>query len=223
MIQSKKDYLFYLEADRIALGRRKRNVAQKLKALFFPDHIWKFQRTLRKLEYMANTKTGGKIGRMLVARKFQRLSVKLGFSIPINVFGAGLSIAHYGTIIVNTGAKVGNNCRLHAGVNIGTEAGYGNKAPVMGNNIYIGPGAKIFGAITLADNIAVGANAVVNKSFEENNIAIGGIPAKKLGDTQVENLLINATRIIELGLNKTGQEAFTAMEWQQKIQEASSK
>lgn len=45
--------------------------------------------------------------------------------------------------------------------------------------MWIGPGVKIFGKVTIADNIQIGANAVVNKSFEESDITIVGIPAIK--------------------------------------------
>jgi serine O-acetyltransferase len=48
--------------------------------------------------------------------------------------------------------------------------------------VYIAPGAKIYGAIEIADNIAIGANAVVNKSFLEPNITIAGVPARKISD-----------------------------------------
>lgn len=59
----------------------------------------------------------------------------------------------------------------------------------MGNNVYIGPGAKLFGRIEIADGIAIGANAVVNKSFLENNISIAGIPAKKIGNMGTRGIL----------------------------------
>ena len=45
-------------------------------------------------------------------------------------------------------------------------------------SIYIGPGAVLFGEITIADGCYIGANAVVNKSFTEPNSVIVGIPAK---------------------------------------------
>ncbi len=199
MIQSKQDYLYYLKADRIALGvTLGRSLSEKIKRFFFPDCVLEFQKSLRKLEYCANTSQGfgGKIRKFIVLRRYRRLSYKLGFSIPINVFGPGLSIAHYGTIIVNSGVRVGANCRLHAGVNIGTEAGYAGKAPKIGNNCYIAPGVVIFGEITIADNVAIGANAVVNKSITEPNISVAGAPAKKIGEIlNMRELIIPAAEI----------------------------
>ncbi len=199
MIQSRQDFLYYLKADRIALGvSANTGLSKKLRTLLFPNYVWEFQKSLRKLEYYANTPSGfGKrIRKFFVLQRYRRLSYKLGFSIPINVFGPGLSIAHYGTIVVNQAARVGANCRLHVGVNIGTEAGYANRAPQIGDNCYIGPGAVIYGDIVVADNVAIGANAVVNKTVTESNISIAGAPAKKIGEiSNIHDLIIAAAEI----------------------------
>lgn len=106
------------------------------------------------------------------------LGLICGFEIPLNVFGKGLSIAHKGTIIVNDYAKIGDNCRLHACVNIGTLPGVATCAPTIGDNVYIGPGTKIYGPIHIASGIMIGANAVVGRDFLTENVCIAGIPAK---------------------------------------------
>ncbi|MEZ9923365.1 serine O-acetyltransferase [Vibrio breoganii] len=187
MIDSYRKYLEYLEADRIALQRNK-----SLKMLFLDD-IWCFQRLMRKLEYLVNC--NGNIAKKLLCQyRYRRLSKKLGFTIPINVFGPGLSIAHQGTIVVNEGASVGANCRLHVCTNIGTAAGEKNSAPKLGNNCYIGPGAKLFGNIEIGNNVAIGANAVVNKSFGDN-VTIAGIPANIISHKDSSNLLTEGYKI----------------------------
>ena len=107
------------------------------------------------------------------------MAIRLSFSIPINTIEEGLSIAHYGPIIVNTKTHIGKNCRIHVGVNIG-EGGINAEAPQIGDNCYLGPGAKLFGGIVLGDNVKVGANAVVNKSFPEGNCTLVGVPAHKV-------------------------------------------
>lgn len=112
---------------------------------------------------------------MLAKYRFRKLSIKLGYSIPINVFGPGLSLPHYGTIVVNPDTRVGINCRIHVGVNIGA---HHDKAPLIGDNVYIGPGAIIFGGIEIADNVSIGANATVNKSVTEPNVIVVGTPAQ---------------------------------------------
>ena len=174
MIKSRSDFIIYLEADRKALARQNN---WSLKSRMF-DGIWYFERLLRKIEYFQNCKKGlfWKIIRQFYVLKFNKLSQELGFSIPINVFGPGLSIAHRGTIVINPEVKIGANCRLHVCVNIGV--GSDGRCPVLGDNCYIGPGAKLFGGIKIANGIKIGANAVVNKSFLEENCTIAGVPAK---------------------------------------------
>lgn len=195
MILSKSDYKDYLKADRKALGQK-----HTLRELMFDD-VWKFQRVLRQLEYFTNCKKNV-ILRKLVSIRFRYLSTKLGFTIPINVFGPGLSIAHYGTIVVNSKCKIGKNCRIHVCVNIGSMAGEAYAAPKIGDNCYIGPGAKLFGSIVIGDNTAIGANAVVNKSFPNGNVTIGGIPAQVISEKNTEGLLVKDDFERQIQLNK---------------------
>ena len=200
MINSKQSFLFYLEADRIALGRQKVNFfsVKKLKSILIPDYIWTFQKLMRKIEFYKNCRQGPipQIYYAYLSWKYHRLSLKLGFSISVNTFGPGLSIAHSGTIIINSGARIGANCRMNCDVNIGTQAGYANKAPQIGDSVYIGPGAKIYGDIQIANNTAIGANAVVNKSFLKENTAIAGVPAKVISENiDVFDLLVPAASI----------------------------
>lgn len=203
MIKSKEDYKFYLEANRIANALPKKiSFYMFIKGILLPDYIWRFQKTLRRLEYYKNCKNGiiSIVLLLFITRRFRSISLKLGFTIPPNVFGLGLSIAHQGTIIINKGAKIGENCRLHACVNIGTKAGYSDKAPTIGDNCYIGPGVKMFGDISIGDFTAIGANAVVNKSFSEPNILIAGVPAKKVANFNTIEIIIPATQILKQGI-----------------------
>ena len=179
MIQTKDDLRTYIKQDAIAL-----KCDGKKRPRLFGDEIWKFQRTLRKLEYYTNRGNHNKLFKLksLITRfRFKRLSIKLGFSIPINVFEEGLSIAHYGYIVVNKHAKVGKNCRIQEGVTIGATNGNTN-APKIGDNVFIGSGAKIIGDISIADDVAIGANAVVVKSIMEGSATYAGVPAKKISD-----------------------------------------
>ncbi|MDE7197317.1 MAG: serine acetyltransferase, partial [Lachnospiraceae bacterium] len=155
MIDSKKAYQYYLEQDRIALGRKKDRHPR-----LFGDEIWKFERLLRKVEYDSNCRSG--LPALLIGKyhkfRFHRLSVRLGMTIPANVFGPGLSIPHYGTIVVHGNARAGRNCRLQEGVTIGATNG-SHEAALIGDNCYFGSGAKVIGPVRIADDVAVGANA----------------------------------------------------------------
>lgn len=184
MIDSKASLKEYLAEDKKAL-----HITRP-----FPmpwDFTWRFQRLLRKCEYYLNCRKdplGKLIGKYL---KLRLLFVgrKNGFSIPPNVFGKGLSLAHTGSIVVNPAVRVGDYCRVNVGVNIGTAAGQSYACPQIGDNVYIGPGVKIFGKITIADNVAIGANAVVNKDCLQPNVTIGGIPAKIISQKGSKGLL----------------------------------
>lgn len=177
MITSKEDLKRYLQIDKATLGIPQNRKRPK----FYGDEIWKFLIILRLHEYFNNCYKS-KFDRLLLSF-FSKLhhyyGLKLGFEIPINVFEEGLKINHCGPIIVNEKAKVGRYCDIHVGVNIGQNI-QPDEVPILGDNIWIGPGAKIFGKIRIADEIAIGANSVVNKSFLESNITIAGIPAKKI-------------------------------------------
>lgn len=215
MIKTRADLQFYLKADRIANGwTPKKDLKAALVSWFFPDDIQRFQEALRGVEYYTNCEQTlfVKIRKFMQLRKFRKLSLKLGFSIPENVFGPGLSIAHYGTIVVNQSTRVGANCRLHTGVNIGSEAGYAGRAPKIGDNCYIGPGVKIFGNITIANNVALGANAVVTKSIEKPGVAVAGIPAKEIGPVNVRDLIIPAKQLAELDIDLQAIQGMSAIE-----------
>jgi serine O-acetyltransferase len=147
------------------------------------DPVNLFMFLLRAKEWTVNARVPAVV-RFSVAVLFRRQSVRLGFSIPPNTFGPGLAIVHYGPIVVNGNARIGENCRIHVCVNIGGSGGLVDAetarglAPVIGNEVYIGPGAKIFGPVRIADHCAIGANAVVNSSFDEPNRSIAGVPAR---------------------------------------------
>jgi serine O-acetyltransferase len=178
MISNKKEYIFYLKEDQRALGPTAYSPFWKY-LLYKEGEIFYYQRLLRKVEflYAINRNIITEIIFRYLYRKYKIRSLKFGFTIPLNTFGPGLSIAHRGFIVVNPEAKIGSNCRIHPGTVIGEK---NNQSPTIGNNVYIGPGAKIFGGITIANNVKIGANAVVNKSISEPGVTVVGIPAKIL-------------------------------------------
>ncbi|MFT7538866.1 MAG: serine O-acetyltransferase [Lysobacterales bacterium] len=99
-----------------------------------------------------------------------------GISIPPAAIGKSLMIEHFGGIVINASAVVGDNCTIAHGVTLGNKIP-GGGAPNIGNNVYICTGAKVLGEITIGDNCIIGANAVVLKSAEANSVLVG-IPAK---------------------------------------------
>ena len=105
---------------------------------------------------------------------------KLKYGIAIHEqtrIGPGLFIGHFGGIVVHADIIIGKNCNLSHDVTLGESIrGERKGCPAIGDNVYIGPGAKIFGRIKVGDDVAVGANCVVTKSVPDRAVVVG-IPA----------------------------------------------
>lgn len=186
MISSRKEYREYVMEDRKAS-----NVTNRKFPFTLFDLPLRYQLVMRRAEYYTNCKRSMVFKPLVLFFQLRHRIIgnKCGYTIPLNTCGKGLSLAHLGTIIINKNAKVGEYCRIHADVNIGTAAGSSGDAPIIGNNVYIGPGAKLFGKITIANGIAIGANSVVNKSFTTPNITIAGVPAKLISEKGSRGLI----------------------------------
>jgi serine O-acetyltransferase len=177
LINSLDHFKSYLNSDLKSMGVR------LTPRSWIMDPVVRFVFLMRLCEYLRNT---GKPTLVQYAALFwfRSLSVKLGFSLGPNIFGPGLAIVHYGLLIIDPTTRIGKNCRIHMGVHIGgaatfvkpgTESEY---SPRIGDNVYIGPGAKIYGPVKIGNNCVIGANAVVTKSYEEDGLTIAGVPAK---------------------------------------------
>ena len=177
MIRDKKELRRYLEQDRLAL-----RIGQKKRPQIFGDEIWKFTIALRKWEYYSARGGVWRVPALYYRFRTHNLGLKCGgFTVPRGVFGPGLSIAHPGSVTVNHTARVGQNCRIHEGVCIGATSG-GAQAAVIGDNVFIGRGAKIIGPVTIASDVGIGAGAVVDRSIAEPGTTWAGVPARKVSD-----------------------------------------
>lgn len=106
--------------------------------------------------------------------KIRQLEYKYGISIPYNTdIGPGLYIGHFGGIVVNHDTVIGKNCNLNHGVTIGVT--FGGKypgTPVIGDNVYIGPGSFVIGGIHIGNHVAIGANTVVTKPVPDFGVVV---------------------------------------------------
>lgn len=172
MINSNKELKFYLAADLMMnRGKFKYTFKERIKEFLSQDLIMRYLSCLRKLQYHNQLNRGGIIARYY-KWKYDRLGVKLGFSISPNVFGYGLVLPHYGTIVVGSKNCVGNYAVLHTSTCITANG------KVIGDGLYLSTGAKITSKICLGDNISIGANSLVNKDFTQGGVLLGGMPAK---------------------------------------------
>jgi serine O-acetyltransferase len=114
----------------------------------------------------------------LVAQKW--IEVCAGIELPCEVeIGRNFVIDHFGGIIVSGYARFGDDCRIRNGCVVGLATVDDPCAPVIGNNVDIGAGAKLLGRIRIGNNVRIGANAVVVDDVPDDSIAVG-VPARAL-------------------------------------------
>ncbi len=105
------------------------------------------------------------------------IQIMTGIELPCEVeIGQNFVIDHFGGIVISGYAKFGNNCRIRNGVVVGLSRVDQPCAPVLGDNVDIGAGAKVLGDIKVGNNVVIGANAVVIRDVPDNCVA-AGVPA----------------------------------------------
>ncbi len=122
---------------------------------------------------------------LLKYSKLKKLSYKTGFQIVPNCFGKALQIWHFGSIIVNEKARIGDYATIYPGVLIGKKD---NQCPIIGHHCFIGAGSKILGGVKIGNHVTIAPNAVVVKDVPDYAV-VGGVPAKiiKIKDESTSN------------------------------------
>jgi serine O-acetyltransferase len=107
-----------------------------------------------------------------------RLEHKYGVSFNASTpIGPGFRLVHVYSVGVSENSSIGCNCTMMHEVTLGeVERGPRKGSPQIGDDVFIGAGAKILGRITIGSNVAIGANAVVTKDVPDNAV-VGGVPA----------------------------------------------
>ena len=179
MIRSKNDLIYCLMKDGENFKSvRKFKFLSRLHKNPIDDQIiiWRYIYALRHVEYHLNNRG---IYHLFMQKVWlillRHYSYKTGFQIPPNTIEEGLTIWHWGYLIINEKTKIGKNCTLYPGIVIGHKEA-GGPSPVIGNNVFIGSGAKIFGGLTIGDNVTIASNSVVTKNIPSNTV-VGGVPS----------------------------------------------
>jgi len=117
----------------------------------------------------------------------RHFSYQLGIGIPYYTkIDSGFYIGHFSGVIVNGESIIGKNCNISQGVTLGqANRGKNKGCPILGDNVYIGPGAKIVGQVRIGNNVAIGANCVVTKDIPDNAVVVG-IPGKVISEDGAE-------------------------------------
>jgi serine O-acetyltransferase len=126
----------------------------------------------------------GSLTSISLVRYFCKFIVKIlsfifGFQIPLETkIGYGLYLGHYGHLIINPAAVLGNNCAISPGVTIGlSPRGKFKGVPIIGDKVWIGSNAVIVGGITIGNDVLIAPNSFVNINIPSHSIVIGN-PAK---------------------------------------------
>jgi serine O-acetyltransferase len=110
----------------------------------------------------------------MLARYRYKYGIEIPHTIPI---GGGLLVVHFGGIVVGAEA-IGSNLSISQGVAIGsTYRGDRKGCPTIGDDVYIGPGAKVIGRIRIGNRVAIGANCVVTQDIPDDAVVVG-VPGK---------------------------------------------
>ena len=108
---------------------------------------------------------------------FKVVQILTGIELPCETrIGRGFVIDHSGGIVISGYATFGDHCRIRNGVVVGLRHLDEPVAPIIGNHVDIGSGAKLLGRITIGDRVDIGANAVVLRDVPSDSIAVG-VPA----------------------------------------------
>jgi len=109
---------------------------------------------------------------------FKLVEITTGVSLPAHArIGKGFYIGHFGNIIIHPDTVMGERCSISHGVTIGVLGGDRPGVPRLGNDVYVGSGAKILGPVTIGDGAVIGANAVVLEDVPAGATAVG-VPAR---------------------------------------------
>ncbi|MBC5995848.1 serine acetyltransferase [Romboutsia ilealis] len=118
---------------------------------------------------------------LLIYKILDFIIVKIigGAELPAKAkIGSNLYLPHGGRgVVIHPNSVIGNNVIIYHQATIGSDKTGNDGAPTIGNNVFIGVGAKVLGSIQISDDVKIGANSVVLKDIPKNSTAVG-IPAK---------------------------------------------
>ena len=99
--------------------------------------------------------------------------------------GQGVFIDHGMGVVIGETAVVGDNCLLYQGVTLGgTGKAHGKRHPTLAENVVVGAGAKVLGAITVGANTRIGAGSVVLRDVGADSTVVG-IPGRVIHQSGV--------------------------------------
>ncbi len=128
--------------------------------------------------------------KLLCAIGQKMIEILTGVELPNRAeIGGGVFMPHANGIVIHIDAKIGTNFNISQQVTIGVGGTDPSGTPVIGDRVFLGPGAKVFGPITVGNDVAIGANAVVMRDVPDHAVAVG-IPAKVISQKGSRELVL---------------------------------
>jgi serine O-acetyltransferase len=123
-----------------------------------------------------------RLTRLFLKPLYEWSAKMVGLAVGIHLFpdttiGPGFYIGHHGGIWISPLATLGANCNISPGVVIGVAGQGRDKGPVLGDRVWVGPGAVITGEVKVGSGAVIAANTLVTANIPENAVAIG-VPAR---------------------------------------------
>lgn len=150
--------------------------------LFFTQGFWAiFQYRIANFVYQLKIPVLKQLFQVVCLVWQKIIEILTGISIPSSAkIGHSFYIGHFGGIIINAKAAIGNNCNVSQGVTIGVSGLNENRGvPKIGNNVYLGANSVVAGNICIGDDVLVSACSLVIKDVESSSI-VSGVPAVKI-------------------------------------------
>lgn len=154
------------------------------------DYCWRLR------EKLISPQPKGGLSRLYAMYQYKKALRQAGATIPLGTkFKGKPDFPHgfYG-ICISYGAKIGTGCTIFQQVTIGSNTLAGTKnpgAPVIGDNVYIGAGAKIIGGVRIGNNVRIGANCVVTHDIPDNCTVVLPPPRVIQRDAPMDNTFQN--------------------------------
>lgn len=136
-----------------------------------------------------------RILRHIYGNYYYRIIRKYNSFFPLSVKVDGMPVFPHGPIgiFISGEAKIGKDCVIFHQVTIGSNTlqdSKGQGAPIIGDNVFIGAGAKIIGNVTIGNNARIGANCVVAKDVPENTTVVCASPRYISKNTTMNNKFV---------------------------------
>jgi len=173
-------YVFYMREDRILGPKRPAWLWATLRNQGLQAQlVFRFGKWLSEVDpQVPGARLALGVLKVAYALAHRLVEITTGISIAEGAeIGPGLYIPHFGGVIIGT-VVIGSNCTVANGAHVAPQRTRGSSGcPRLGDRVFLGPGSKVFGDLSIGDDVAVGANAVVTTTVPARAVVVGA-PAR---------------------------------------------